>query len=377
MTSKDKPPATNANLKSLVKKEFDQLSEAVITRHEISDEDLTKLKQLSELDAYLPKPPAHPARRWPVILLSLGIFLIPGVMISMKVPSVEVQFNLLVTEVSWQQDQPGEIMGYVELDSLGVSSFSSIHLPRTRATAAEELSVPPANFWLPADGSGNISLAPVSAAKGARIWLSKSPGEATAELSIKAPDSDVTVNLSGTVGIDSSGQRLGERDFGRPRPVVIRTSEPRLLDLALHFNLDQNIPFPSNIMISSLSLQQLEDVVVDGLRTPRKISTVLDGEIYNQSMNGKKYKLRKGEWLLVDGVEGEIRSMQITNEGIRLDYHGIVTGISIGSSKNKRDLMPNWLEWFGERNSVKMLWGAFLWLLSTLFGVIKWWRRPQ
>ncbi len=130
-------------------------------------------------------------------------------------------------------------------------------------------------------------------------------------------------------------------------------------------------------MISSLSLQEIEDVVTNGVRTPRKISTVLKGEIFNESMNGRRYPLRKGEWLLVDGVVGEIRSMQMTADGIRLDFHGKVSSISVGSSHNQRDLMPNWLEWFGERHSVKMLWGAFIWLLGTLFGVIKWWRRPH
>ena len=377
MASKDKPATTRNDLKALVRQQFDRVSEAVTARGEISDQDLAKLKQLSELDASLPKPPAHPARRWPVILLSLGIFLIPGVMISMKVPSVEVQFNLLVSEVSWQQDQAGEIMGHVELESLGVSSFDNISLPRTRQANAEDLTVPPGNFWIPEGGNGKISMAPVHADRGTRIWLSKTQGEAAATLSMQGQDPGITANLSGIVGIDSGGERLGERDFGRPRPVDIHATSPNILNLALRFDGDQDISFPSHIMISSLSLQELKDVVADGLRTPRKVSTVLEGEIFNESMNGKKYQLRKGEWLLVDGVVGEIRSMQITTDGIRLDYHGKVTGISVGSSQNQRSLMPNWLEWFGERHSVKMLWGAFLWLLSTLFGVIKWWRRPH
>ncbi len=94
-------------------------------------------------------------------------------------------------------------------------------------------------------------------------------------------------------------------------------------------------------------------------------------------MNGKRDTIRKGEWLLLDGVDGEIRSMHMAANGIRLDFQGKVTDISVGSSQNRRSLMPNWLEWFSERHSVKMLWGAFLWILSTLFGVIKWWQSTR
>ena len=377
MTSEDKPTAPENDLRSLVKQQFQRISAAAVSKGEVSDEDLLKLKQLSELDASLPKPPARPARRWPVILLSLGIFLIPGVMISIKVSSIEVQFNLLVSELSWHQQQAGEIAGHIILDSLEVNSFGNISLPRTQQTGEQALTVPPANFWIPENGSGKISLAPISAGSGTQVWLSKSLNDTTAALSMKGPKTRVTANLSGIVGIDAGGSRLSERDFGRARPVNFEATEPNLLDLALRFDGNQNISFPSHIMISSLSLQEVEDVMVNGLPTKKNFSTILKGEIYNESMNGKKYSIRKGEWLLVDGIEGEIRSMQLTDDGIRLDYHGKVTSISVGSNQHKRDLMPNWLEWFGERHSVKMLWGAFLWLLTTFFGVIKWWRRSH
>jgi hypothetical protein len=236
---------------------------------------------------------------------------------------------------------------------------------------------PPVNFWLPAEGGGQISLAPAFADAGTRVWLSRAAGSAAAALSMQGADTSISVNLGGIVGIDAGGQRLGERDFGRPRPATITATESNALYLALNFEGEPRVTFPAHIMIADLSLQKMEDVVVEGMRTRRPVSTVLAGEIYNVSMNGRQHRLRRGEWLLLEGAEGEIRSMTISEAGLQLDYHGTVSKLSVGSRNNQRDLMPNWLEWFGERHSVKLLWGAFLWMLTTLIGLLKWWQSTD
>jgi hypothetical protein len=298
-------------------------------------------------------------------------------MISMKVPGVEVQLSLLVSELSWRQRQAGEIMGHVELESLGASAFHSISLPRTLEAAEQEMTQPPANFWIPPQGGGQISLAPAYANVGTRVWISRAPGSDAAALSMQGANTAVSVNLGGIVGIDAGGQRLGERDFGRPRPATIAATDTNSLYLTLNFKGEPKVTFPAHIMVADLSLQKMEDVVVDGMRTRRPVSTVLAGDIFNVSMNGRQHSLRRGEWLLLEGAEGEIRSMDFGEEGLHLDYHGTVSKLSVGSRNNQRNLMPNWLEWFGERHSVKLLWGAFLWMLTTLFGIVKWWQSTD
>ena len=203
------------------------------------------------------------------------------------------------------------------------------------------------------------------------------PGAGAAALAMEGPDTELSVNLGGIVGIDAGGQRLGERDFGRPRPATVTATDTNSLYLTLNFKGEPRVIFPAHIMVSDLSLQKMEDIMVEGMRTRRPVSTVLAGEIFNVSMNGRQHSLRRGEWLLLEGAEGEIRSMNISDEGLRLDYHGTVSKLSVGSRNNQRSLMPNWLEWFGERHSVKLLWGAFLWVLTTLFGILKWWQSSD
>jgi len=349
------------------------LTAEAVAGDEIRDETLEKLRQLSELDASLPRLSAPPARRWPVILICLGVFLVPGIMISLKVPTVEVQLSLLVSELSWTQAQGGQVMGKVDLKSLSARSFDTIELPQTREAPKEKLTEPPANFCASGACNGRISLKSAHADSNSKVSISGTAGESVLSLSMLGPKTKAEAILSGSVDIDSGGRR--QRDFGRGRSVALAAADPRPLDLDLRFGADPDVSFPAHIAIAGLSLQKLEYVVIGGLRTTRKVSTVLEGDIFNQSMNDKRHNLRKGEALMVDGVEGEIRSMRVTAKGIRLDYHGKVTNISVGSSNNPRSLMPNWLEWFSERHGVKLLWGAFLWLTTTLFGVIEWWRK--
>lgn len=377
MASNSRPASTGKSLKSLVKQEIDRVSNAALEHGALTDEDLAKLSQLADLDARLPKPPAHPARRWPVILLLLGIFLVPGLMISLKVPKVDIQASLTVSELSWRQQAAGSIMGSVQLDSLNVASFNIVSLPRTRTAEAEALTQPPVNFTLPETDGGRISLSSAHAEAGTRVWISTAPEQGTAELSMLGDAAKITANLAGNIHISSVSGSGEQRDFGRPRPVDIQASQPNLLHLTMRLKEASGLTFPSHILISGISFQRVENAGKSGLRTPRQASNVLAGTIFNESMNGKQYGLRKGEWLLLDGVDGEIRSMEITEAGISLDYHGQVTDIRVGSSGNQRSLMPNYLEWFGARHSVKMLWGAFIWLSTTLFGVIKWWKRPH
>ncbi|MEP6390341.1 MAG: hypothetical protein ABJ056_10505 [Halioglobus sp.] len=378
MTTGEQPTPARHSLRPLIRKEIDELTAAALASDEVSEETARRLKQLSELESSLPRPPAHPARRWPVILLSAGVFLIPGLMITLKVPKVEVQISVEVTELSWNQARSGEIMGPLALDSLGVSSFTSISLPPTRDYGAEKQQQAPASFRA-ANGSsgGKISLDTVSADKGTRVTISREPGESRGALYLAGNETQANVILSGGIAMDFGGDRLDERDFGRGRPAKVHAVAPSSLGLDLRFNDKSDVVFPAHIMIASLSLQKMEEAEIEGVRTHLPVSTVLNGKIYNESMNGASYDLRKGEWLTLQGVSGELRSLQVTENGIQLDFHGEVSDVEVGSSTNKRSLMPNWLEWFSARNSVQMLWGAFLWLLSTLFGVIKWWRRPN
>jgi hypothetical protein len=210
---------------------------------------------------------------------------------------------------------------------------------------------------------------------GTSVAMSRSGDEQLLGISLAGATQVLHVNLSGTVGISAGGRQQGERDFGRSRPVRVEAVAPNTLDLRLRMSAEQAVTFPPHITVTSLSLQQVRDVVVEGLRTPQSVSTVIDGEIFNESLNGRQYKLRNGEWLSLKGVNGEIRSMALTPQGFALDFHGTVADVRVGSSSTQHSLMPNWLEWIAERHSVKLFWGAFLWLLTTVFGVIKWWNR--
>ena len=279
MASTDRSAPATQDLKLLVGEQFDRVSANAIARGEVSDEDLRKLRQLSELRASLPNPPASRVRRWPVILLCLGAFLVPATMISLRVPSVEVQLNLLVSDLNWTQQRAGRITGPARLERLSAISFDTIVLPQTRLNPAEIQTEPTVIFSIPKDGDGTIDLLPAHADKDTRVWISMTPGKPVASLSIEGAEMEINANLSRLIKINSGGQLPVERDFGRPRPIKIKSVPPKLLDLALRFKGDPDISFPTHVMIASLSLKREENEVVEGLRTKRSVSGVLEGEI--------------------------------------------------------------------------------------------------
>jgi hypothetical protein len=288
---------------------------------------------------------------------------------------VEVQLSLVVSELTWEQKEGGGILDYLELESLDVLAFDRIEIPQTRDAPAEILTEPQAHFRIAQGQSGQISLDPIHAGAGTVVSISRSRDEPLLGVSLRGESPQININLGGTISIAAGGRQSGQRDFGRSRPVRVESGQPNTLYLSLRFPPDRDVAFAPHIAVAALSLQQVRDVVVEGLRTPRSVSTVLGGEIFNESLNGRQYPLRRGQWLSLDGIDGEIRSMELAPQGIQFDFHGTVADIRVGSSSNQRSLMPSWLEWIAERHSVKLLWGSFFWLLTTVFGVIKWWNR--
>ncbi len=115
------------------------------------------------------------------------------------------------------------------------------------------------HFFNSKGGDGTIDLLPAHAAKDTRVWISMTPKKPVAGLSIEGAATAIKANLSRMIKINSGGQQLGERVFGRPRPIVIEATYPKLLDLVLRLKNNPDITFPSHIMVSSLSLKREEN----------------------------------------------------------------------------------------------------------------------
>jgi hypothetical protein len=71
---------------------------------------------------------------------------------------------------------------------------------------------------------------------------------------------------------------------------------------------------------------------------------------------------------------GELRSVLFKDEHIVLQFHGIVSGLSIGADDHARSAMPTILEWVRVQRSATLLWGSALYLFTLAVAVLKWYR---
>jgi len=109
----------------------------------------------------------------------------------------------------------------------------------------------------------------------------------------------------------------------------------------------------------------------------RRISTVLSGILYFQSLAGKEYHLRHGQEIRFKSCEGEIRTLELKDDRIALAFHGRVKGMTTGSDENRISLMPTYLEWLSARHALSLLWGTTLYIFGLILTVMRWWRTPS
>jgi len=111
----------------------------------------------------------------------------------------------------------------------------------------------------------------------------------------------------------------------------------------------------------------------------RRLSTVLGGTVFLESLGGKAYPLRQGEHLDLALESAAISSLSVTPEAIVLRATGRARALSVGSPGNapdsggNRNLMPRWLEWLTARHEIGLFWGATLYAFGLLLGVLRFW----
>jgi hypothetical protein len=72
---------------------------------------------------------------------------------------------------------------------------------------------------------------------------------------------------------------------------------------------------------------------------------------------------------------GLLRSLDVTDKGLKFAFSGVANDIRDGFDDNAPSVMPSKLEWIRGNPRVSLLWAALAWLTGTLLAVIKHWRE--
>jgi hypothetical protein len=206
--------------------------------------------------------------------------------------------------------------------------------------------------------------------------VAKVPGQQRYGVVVQRAASDWGASVSGQLRAVIPGRLNEIRDFPFPRHIGL---EPDPTQLSLRFMAADSFgvrrAFRSPLLAGGLRFDRIDRFVQSGQTFVPQVPTIQSGTLYYEAIDGRARPLRRGEGLHLAWSEGEIRDLQMDDDGVSLRFHGWVRGMSTGSGKARRSLMPTLLEWLRARHGLELLWVSTAYLVGLFVTVIGWWRR--
>ena len=359
-------------------------NEAIRSGGSIPAAELEALRRLSSLleisDAARPAPPR---RHWPLIALFATTLIIASVLLFVRRKSTEIELNLHVDQMGFTLPDRQVLSEQLRLSTLGVSGLREIQLPRSQGSDAMTLASgrefeSSAELAVASENQirGEISLPELILPAQTRVLLTKTESAGQYRCTLEGAGLNLSADVNGPVKVMLAGESERQLMFLSPKPVVFEPQSQQVnLDLTF-LALPQKIsPIPPGIR--DLSFLRIEDRRgLEGLPV-RRVSTILSGSVYFEELNGQELKLRPGDVIEFADSQGEIESLDLKEDGIVLQYRGLVRGMRTGSFEAGRSLMPTWLEWFKARRGLYLLWGTAIYFFGLVAGVLRWLKVPQ
>jgi hypothetical protein len=377
------PPTDLDRLRELLRRNAKTLTdEAIESGGEISAgklEELGRLARLVEVRAAEVQP--HRAR-WPIAVLVGITLIVVSVLLFARVPETEIELDLVLSDVSFKLPRQQVLSGVIKLSTLGVSGQNEIRFPRVGTRAEQTLRASEGlgsaiRLTAVSDGKqqGTITLAPVTVPSETQFWLRPTDIPNAFRLTIKGSSLKLKVDVSGPVGVALAGMRYEELNFVSPQTIHLQAAANDV-DIDLGFPSAPTKVFSPQLAATAVSLFSVTELLDDEHTIVNRVSTVVSGSIYFESLGGRELRLRSGEAISFESSQGEIRTLAMQEGQIAFAFHGKVRGMMAGMDQ-KRSLMPTYLEWLRARHSLSLLWGTTLYILGLIISVRGWWRSPK
>ena len=309
--------------------------------------------------------------RWPALVLAATLAVV-SILLFVRVGETEIELEAASKELSFALAKEQMITGALDLAALGVSGLRSVELP---VTASGVQSGAPA-VELTRDSvkgrAGSVTLAPMLLPARARITLRRSDVPNQYGVIVRAAGLSLQGALNGPIRVGLAGAPAREYDFASPQPIVFAGgSEDITLDLT--FLAMPQEPVVRQLQVGDLSVLRIDQFLEPGRTIVTRLSTILSGTLFFESLNGQERKLRDGEELQFERSDGELRTLELAANHIGWKFHGRVRGMTTGTGEGRRSLMPTCLEWLRARHEVTLLWATSLYLFALIAGVLRWW----
>ncbi|MGF1641815.1 MAG: hypothetical protein ACFCUO_12775 [Rhodospirillales bacterium] len=333
-----------------------------------------------------PAPPSH--RRF----LIGGFALTAGLMAAllfMRVGSTEITLDLRVESLSFDSARKQLLTGTVGATRVAVGGIDRIVMPPGADGGAvddprddgETLAAA-----LAAPAGGVLSVGPIEVPRGTRVEIGGAEADGTTSIALIQPATDdgagkpmvVQITVPSGVTLDVANGNAGPQslDLDRPRPIdfVVAPATEAYLDVTPR--AAKPVAFAAELEIGRISFARVVELEDEAAR---RLSTVLGGTVFLESLGGKAYHLRQGEHLEIVLDTATVSALSVSPDAIGLRASGRARALSVGSpgtagnAGNSRNLMPRWLEWLTARHEVELFWAATLYAFGLLLGVLRFW----
>ena len=338
------------------------LSAKVAAGRPLESDELAQLELLSRLKTIHDDFAAPRKNWWPPVAFAATLAILSALLF-VRVAETDVKLDLALSELDFSlvgDQAPWEPM---RVDALGISGMSSIQAP-------SDWSAPPDASAMRIAGSA--TLAPAVLPTGTAMSLRSTGVDRQYTLSFQAPQIELRAGVTGPLTIAFAGSAEQKKDAATPRAIVMRAGRERA-DMDFVIPSVSARPFAPELRVEHLNLSRIDEFSQDRHTFVRRVSTILSGKVYFESLGGSERSIRSGEALQFQKSSGEFRELRLKDGEIELQFYGRVGGMTTGVGDNQRSLMPTYLDWLRARHGPILLWGSAMYLFGLITAALRWW----
>jgi TIR domain len=333
----------------------------------------------AKLQEPVPPPPPPPElwKIWLLRIVSLSPLIVGVLLYYASINETEIELHAKLSEFSFVFSEQQDLSDLLILKAFGASGLNEIRLPRARGRPdqiigeADERGKVLRLIHAGSQPQGMITLAPLSLPSGTQAAIRLGTDPYQYRMSFKGSKLPVRVNVQGPLQVLFAGSPVESIDFGSPKPILLQSDENGVdLDVTLPEPLRNLLPAP--LSVNRVSLFRIDERVEAQRTVVQEVSTVLSGTLRLESLGGQELSLHSGEEIQFEQSQGEIRTLQLNEGNLALQFHGWIKGMKTCSGGICKSLMPTYFEWLRAQYRFLLLAAAVAYFLLLIVGGMRW-----
>jgi hypothetical protein len=335
-------------------------------------EEITRLDQVIKI--YEGSKPKGNGRLFTIVLLAIIVVAVTASLF-IKKKSTQVQMNLITTRLEFCLEDEIMIADGILVQELGIGELSKIDFPRSmNLENMKKVNSDNGSFAVKICGSGEgvqkgaITLNNMYVPQKTRIMLSSNDVENQYRLHLEVPETErlvINASIQGNVALHHSGKSF-DINSDIPKSLVLHSATNKVdIDLVPFKNsLVTFLPVPS---ANDLSFCHEETINFKDKKVT--ISDLISGTLNISTIKNEGYKFHNKEILQFKKIYGKIRSLQLSDDKIMLNFQGKAEGITTDMNQS---LMPSWLEFVSTHHRLKLIWASVIFLFGLGRAGLNW-----